>query len=298
MDQAAIEKALKRIFSVEDGQELGFHAKRTRQKYDYIFVKAQENGPGVWYRLTGDKENPKPAYLDPVTESSLTGTLIDIQLVDVSTEKHGVSIKVDLIFDIGKSIPVVIRSGPTTFMEGLLRPLMCVPQIHNPLTISVARAEKSDKAVFADVADPFNYLMTEKNMPRLITWENGDKPRRAEILGTFLPAVNNVRVKLGLEPITAPVDRQALQEASRQVPKPAKGLGDIEILPIPELDEVAIKAKCFEIIKALGYDQNEGERASAFFMTEVGVSRFSAMDRQEQEKALTALYRRVVNDGA
>jgi hypothetical protein len=77
--------------------------------------------------------------------------------------------------------------------------------IYGLVTIAASRADKSDKAVFADlVVDGLRYLPA-KGSSRLIVWETGEKARRGEILDSFLPAVNAVRRKLKLEPQKGPV---------------------------------------------------------------------------------------------
>lgn len=290
-----IRKYLLQLLNGGADNQLGFHPTRSRVRYDYIYVKAQEGGPGVWHRLEGEKEARTAAYLDPVTEKHLTGNLLEVTMVEVATEKYGVALKIDFILDIGAPVPTIIRSGATTFMEGLLRPLMCAKTIHNPVTITAARAEKSEKAIFGDIEDASGLLILDKGMERLITWDSGDKARRGEILATFLPAVNNIRVKLGLEPLLEPVDRQALNEATRDQSAPKKTVAEIEIVPIADLDDRAISVKCFEIIKALGYSDGDGSQAVAFLKSVVGSAKFSTMNRAEKEAVITALYRKVAD---
>lgn len=278
-------------------KQLGFHPRRSRARYDYIYVKAQEGGNGVWYRLEGEKDARTPAYLDPIAQSHLTGNLIEVTMVEVTTEKYGSVLKIDFVLDVGASIPTIIRSGPTVFMEGILRPLMCAKTINNPVTICASRAEKSDKAVFGDIEDSNGLIILDKGMERLIQWEASDKPRRNEILATFLPAVNNIRAKLGLEPLAVPIDRSALDEATRSQ-SPKKGIAEIEIVPVTLMDDQALGAKAFEIVKALGYSDGNGSKAVEFFKSVVGSSRFSTMNRKEQEAIVVALYAKVVELGA
>lgn len=198
---------LNNIQSLLKKSNLGFHPFRGKRA-DYVYVKAQEGGKGVWCRLDGAKgEKPSERYLDSVTENSVTGILVDILLTDVQTS-FGISVKLDIVLDTGENTPLIIRSGATTFAEGVLRALMCTKIIENPITITPIRADKSEKAIFVDVMMSGEMLLLEKDMPRLITWENGDKARRGEILATFLPAVNIVRDKLGLNSLDQPVARQ------------------------------------------------------------------------------------------
>jgi hypothetical protein len=285
---------LLRLLNPAGSNQLGFHHKRSRARYDYIYIKAEDNGPGVWYRLEGeDRDTRKPVYID---ENHFTGYLIEVTMVEVATEKYGTTLKIDLIFaGIDGAIPTIIRSGATTFMEGLLRPLMSAEAIRNPITVAATRAEKSEKAVFGDVEMDGDLLIQAKGMPRLITWEGGDKPRRNEVLATFLPAVNNIRAKLGLEPLLEPVDRQALDEATRNQSSPKTAIGDIEIVPITDLSDQDLSVKCFEIIKALGYNEGDGSQAVAFLKATVGSTKFSAMDRSGKEAVATALYRKLAD---
>jgi hypothetical protein len=271
---------------------LGFHSKRSRARNDYIFVKAEEHGPGCWYRLVGDKTKSTPVYLDPVEESHLTGNLIEVTLVEVPTEKYGMSLKVDLIFDTGEPIMTIVRSGATTFMEGVLRSMMSAPALVNPVTISTMRAEKSDKAVFGEIEDATGLLTIQKGMKRLILWSANDKPRRSEILETFLPAVNNIRVKLGLEPLIGPVDRAAIDK-SREHSSEAI-VTEVEIVPVGIMDDNDLKAKCFEIIKALGYNQGDGTKVVALMKETTGLPKWSEMKRHQQEALVLALYERII----
>lgn len=190
----------------QNASKLGFGPRPNPSRFDYIYVKAQENGGGCWYRLVGTRDNQREEYLDPVEQASLTGNLIDITLTSVTTT-FGVQVKVDLMFDIGTDVPVVVRSGASTFSESVLRSLLSAEEIVNPVTLSLARADQSEKAIFADLLSNGKLLTIEKGMPRLITWEKQDRPRAKEILETFLPAVNQIRQKLGLLPISKPVDR-------------------------------------------------------------------------------------------
>jgi hypothetical protein len=195
----------------KSGSEYGLHPARRSVRADYLFVKAQDPGPGVWHRLVDDGKTE--AYLTP-EQGSLTGDLIDILLVDVTTT-FGQSLKIDLIFDVRQDIPIIVRSGATSFSESVLRALMSIEgQIIAPITITPSRADKSAKAVFVDLQMGGKRLLLNKNMPRLITWDNGEKARRGEILETFLPAVNVVRAKLGLDPLAQPIVKADLDAAN------------------------------------------------------------------------------------
>lgn len=283
-------------------RRLGFQSQPPRSKSaNYIFVQVQEGGPGLWYYLEDGptKDKPVQIYLDSVAQSHLVGNLQEVTMVEVPTEKYGLALKIDLIFDVGEAMPTIIRSGPTTFMEGILRSLVCARAINNPLTIGVRRADRSEKAVLGDVSDINGALITDKEVsPRLITWDSMEKARRSEILATFFPAVNNIRVKLGLEPLAAPVDRAALREAAQDDRKAAvKTLAEIEIEPVTTLSEEALSNKCFEILKALGYTTGDGSAVVDFFKAHAGVSKFSAMSRQQKENTVLALYQVIVERG-
>lgn len=194
--------------------KLGFGPRPSRNRFDYVYVKAQDNGGGCWYRLAGDtRDKQREEYLDPIEQASLTGNLVDVTLTSVVTT-FGVTTKIDLMFDIGTDTLVVVRSGASSFSESVLRSLLCAEEIVNPVTLSLTRADQSDKAIFADVLSNGKLLTIEKGMGRLITWDKQDKPRAHEILATFLPAVNQVRQKLGLPPIAKPADRLDRSESN------------------------------------------------------------------------------------
>lgn len=196
--------------------KFGFHPAKVNRKFNYIFVKAQEkpaDSQGVWYRLIEENGVGVEKYLDPVKEYRFEGNLVEVSLVKVQT-KYGEQLKIDLIFDVGDDLHTVIRSGASTFSEGVLRSLMCVELISNPLNVIPQRADKSEKAVFSTVEMNGKRLMLQKDMPRLITWNPKIKPTIEQVASTFLPAVNMVREKLGLDPLDAPVDREAEYQSS------------------------------------------------------------------------------------
>jgi hypothetical protein len=199
---------------------LGFHPARSHQKFDYIYVKAGEQPHSVWHRLTGDKNKPVESYLSE-EEGSVTGRLANVTLTEVQTT-YGDSIKVDLTLDIGSPLLLIIRSGATTFSEGVIRSLLTVKEkLVEPITITPIRADKSDKAIFADVSVGSKLLIYSKDMPRLITWSAKKKPTDEEVMATFLPAVNYIRTKLlNLLPLDKAVQResQADMQTSSQLP--------------------------------------------------------------------------------
>lgn len=82
----------------------------------------------------------------------------------------------------------------------------------------------------------------------------------------------------------------AIEGEHEEKPNPAKSLQDIEILPPTAMNEDEIRDKCVEIIKALGYDRDNGAKAIALMTATVGIGKLSLMNRPRKEQVLLAFY--------
>jgi hypothetical protein len=285
IDRAEMEVLTTLLAKLVKPKKFGFHPLKQKRRYDYIYVKAQEkpeNSKGVWYR-TEEKDGVKVEnYLDPIAEARLEGNLIEVTLVYVETE-YGQQIKIDLILDTGDEIPTIVRSGASTFSEGVLRALMCAEAIVNPVNIIPTRANKSSKAVFGNIEIGGEKGMLVKEMPRLITWNPKVKPTFPQILATFLPAVNQIRAKLGHELLTKPIDRKAEYE-NQNLSTPAPPATDPTISIVTDED---IKLA----IQKLGWT---GSKVTEILAKEFTCERISLLSLPNRHKFTEILQRELI----
>jgi hypothetical protein len=265
----------------------GFHPITPNRRYDYIYVKAQdkpEGSQGVWHRLAEENGNSIEVYLHPTEQARFEGDLVDVLLVKIQT-KFGEQLKIDLIFDTGDELLTVIRSGASTFSEGILRSLMCIEVITNPLNIIPQRADKSDKAVFGLVKMNGKKLLLDKDMARLITWNPKSKPTIDQVASAFLPAINIVRKKLGLDPLTEPIDRDAEYEQSKQS----------TLSTLPKISEVEPSIFTDEQIKtALAKLQWGGQKVTEILKDNFKCERIGSLNNTDRAK-FTQILEQAIN---